>query len=96
MVKNTSISQYTTRTGQKTGRLKYWLQEQANAIATALVAACQNLNSGNLLTNGLNSWSFLVGREDAWPAGTPSSMSVSDSSDGSNLGEMKAKNRLRR
>jgi hypothetical protein len=37
----------------------------------------------------------LVGSED-WPEGIPSSMSVSDSRLGSNLGEMKARKRLRR
>lgn len=55
IVKNTSINQYTTNTGQNTGRLKISLQLQQNASVTALVAACQNLNSGSLRTNGLNS-----------------------------------------
>lgn len=96
MVKNTRINQYTTKTGQKTGRLKISLQLHAKPRATARVAACQNLNSGRRRTKGLNSWSFLVGSDEDWPAGTPSSMSVSASRLGSNLGEMKARKRLRR
>lgn len=95
MVKNTRINQYTTRTGQKTGRLKISLQLQAKAMQTARVAECQNLNSGRRRTKGLNSSSLLVGSEEE-PAGMPSSMSVSDSREGSNLGEMKARKRLRR
>lgn len=95
MVRNTKINQYTTNTGQKTGRLKTSLQLHRKLNPTALVAECQNLNSGSLRTKGLNSWSFLVGRDDC-PAGTPSSMSVSVSREGSNLGEMKARKRLSR
>ena len=49
-------------TGQKTGTLKISHQQQKNAIAIALVAECQNLNSGNRLMNGRNSSSCFVGR----------------------------------
>ena len=87
--------QYMTRTGQKTGTLKISNQAHTNEMATARVAECQNLNSGRRRTKGLNSSSLLVGREEE-PAGMPSSMSVSDSREGSNLGEMKARKRLRR
>jgi hypothetical protein len=79
-----------TSTGQKTGRSKAVNQVQTNAMATAFVAEYQNLNSGNLLTNGLNSSSF-VGS-----APVPPSSMFSSSNDGSNLGEMKARKRLRR
>lgn len=96
IVKNTRINQYTTNTGQKTGKLKISLQLHRKLNATALVAECQNLNSGSRRTKGLNSWSFFVGREEAWPDGTPSSISVSASSEGSNFGEMKARKRLSR
>lgn len=96
MVKNTKINQYTTNTGQNTGRLKISLQLHRKASAIARVAACQNLNSGRRRTKGLNSWSAFVGSEEGWPEGTPSSMSVSDSSEGSNLGLMKARKRFRR
>lgn len=55
IVKITNTSQYITNTGQNTGRLKISLQLHAKLKATALVAECQNLNSGSLRTNGLNS-----------------------------------------
>ena len=96
IVKNTKINQYTTNTGQNTGRLKISLQLHRNASPIARVAACQNLNSGSRRTKGLNSWSAFVGRELDWPAGTPSSMSVSLSRLGSNFGLMKARKRFRR
>lgn len=92
MVRTTRMSQYMTRTGQKTGRLNISDQEQQKAMTTALVALYQNLNSGSLRTKGLNSSVDLVGRDEV----PPSSMSVSDSRPGSNLGLMKARNRFRR
>ena len=55
IVKNTKINQYTTSTGQNTGKLKISLQLHRKASPIARVAACQNLNSGSLRTKGLNS-----------------------------------------
>lgn len=52
--------------------------------SSALCAAHQNLNSGNRLTKGLNSWSDFVGRPGA-----------SCSSSGSTCGVMKPSSRLR-
>lgn len=92
LVKMKRMIQYTTRTGQNTGRSNISNQLQMNPIAMALVAAYQNLNSGSLRTKGLNSCVSLVGN----PPAAPSSMSSSCSNDGSNFGEMKARKRLRR
>jgi hypothetical protein len=92
LVKTNRINQYTTSTGQKTGRLNTSLQEQQNAIAIAFVAAYQNLNSGSRRTKGRNSSSFFVGSVE----GAPSSISVSVSREGSNFGVRKARKRLRR
>ena len=50
-----------TKIGQKTGILKKSKKVQKNAIAVALVAEYQNLNSGNLLMKGLNSSFWFVG-----------------------------------
>ena len=50
-----------TRMGQNTGMLKNSKKVQKNAIAVALVAEYQNLNSGNLLMKGLNSSFWEVG-----------------------------------
>ena len=55
------VMKYMTRMGQKTGMLKNSQKVQKNAIAVALVAEYQNLNSGNLLMKGLNSSFWLVG-----------------------------------
>lgn len=85
--------QYMTRTGQNTGILNIVNHVQKKPIAMALVAECQNLNSGNLRTKGRNSCDSFVGRP---PPASPSSMPSSCSSDGSNLGDRKARKRLRR
>lgn len=65
---------------------------QKKPIVIALVAECQNLNSGRRLMKGRNSSSCFVGRE----LGPPDSSSSSCSSEGSNLGVRKARKRLRR
>jgi hypothetical protein len=92
LVSPNSINQYTTNTGQKTGRLNTSNQLQRKPIATALVVEYQNLNSGRRRTKGRNSSSW-VGRA---PPAIPSSMPSSASSEGSNFGEMKARKRFRR
>ena len=84
------ISQYITSTGQKTGRSKMVNQVQMNDTTIILVAECQNLNSGSLLTNGLNSSSCFVGSD--WPSSIPSSCVRL----GSNFGCRNARKRLRR
>lgn len=68
------------------------VQVAKNPITIALVALCQNLNSGNRLINGLNSSSCLVGNA----LGPPDSSSSSCSSEGSNLGVRKARNKFSR
>ena len=90
LVKAKSMSQYTTSTGQNTGMSNTRNQLQRKPIAIARVAAYQNLNSGSRLTNGLNSCVSFVGSE------SPSSMLSSCSREGSNLGDRKARKRLRR
>jgi hypothetical protein len=81
-----------TKTGQKTGRSNIANHEHTNPMAMAFVAEYQNLNSGSRLTKGLNSSSCFVGRPPALPSSMPSSCSI----DGSNLGDIKARKRLRR
>jgi len=81
-----------TKTGQKTGRLKISKKVQNKLMMTALVALCQNLNSGSLLMKGRNSSSAFVGRLDCPPSRPSSSV---ESSEGSNLGCRKARNRFR-
>ena len=90
LVKKNRINQYTTKTGQKTGKLKISNQLHTKLITTILVALCQNLNSGSLRMNGLNSSSCFVGSD------SPSSKPSSCVRDGSNLGCRKARKRLRR
>jgi hypothetical protein len=80
-----------TKTGQKTGKSKITKKLHTKPIVIAFVAEYQNLNSGNRLTNGLNSSFSFEGRFEV-----PSSMPSSCSSEGSNLGDMKARKRLRR
>lgn len=92
LVRPNKISQYTTNTGQNTGRLKISNQLQKKPMAIALVVEYQNLNSGSLRTNGRNSWSSFVGSPLALPSSIPSSCS----SAGSNFGERKARKRFRR
>jgi len=73
------------------------MSQASNIVATMLsaiarVALCQNLNSGNRRMNGLNSSSCFVGKADC----PPPSISSSCSSDGSNFGVKKARNKLSR
>ncbi len=82
---------YTTNTGQNTGTLNTENHVHAKLIAMALVAECQNLNSGSRRMKGRNSSSCFVGKL-LWPSSRPSSWA----SDGSNLGWRKARKRFRR
>lgn len=50
-----------TKIGQNTGTLKQSKKVQIRAITVLLLMEYQNLNSGNRLTNGLNSSFALVG-----------------------------------
>jgi hypothetical protein len=93
LVSENRINQYTTSTGQKTGMLKISNHVHRKPIAIALVALCQNLNSGSRRINGRNSSSCFVGSED--PA-SPSSSPSSCVSEGSNFGCRNARKRLRR
>ena len=81
LVNENRIMKYTTNTGQNTGTLKTENHVHAKLIAMALVAECQNLNSGNRRINGRNSSSFLLGK-----LLRPSSRPSSCVSEGSNLG----------
>ena len=70
-----------------------WVATISSHATMHKLSAYQNLNSGNLRMNGLNSSSALVGKDG------PSSISfscVSSSTDGSNFGVKNAKNRLSR
>ena len=80
-----------TSTGQKTGRSNMVKKEQKKLNVMALVAECQNLNSGNLLMKGLNSSSCFVGRDDS-PSSSPSFSFML----GSNFGLRNARKRLSR
>ena len=93
LVNENRIKKYTTNTGQNTGTLNIENHVHAKLIAIALVAECQNLNSGSRLMKGLNSSSFLVGR--LLPA-SPSSRPSSWVREGSIFGWRKARKRLRR
>lgn len=53
---------YITKIGQNTGILKASMKVQQNPIIVLFVTESQNLNSGNLLMNGLNSSVALVGK----------------------------------
>merc|ERR1712178_454364 len=63
MVIVNKIMKYITKMGQNTGIFSASKNVQNMAMDTALVALYQNLNSGNLRINGLNSSEFLVGNE---------------------------------
>lgn len=92
LVSENRMMKYTTKTGQNTGTLKIPNHVQTKAMAIALVALCQNLNSGNLLMKGRNSSSFFEGS-----VGSPPSSKLSPSvREGSNFGCRKARKRLRR
>ena len=94
LVKENRTNQYITNTGQKTGKLKISKKLQNRLNAIALVALCQNLNSGNRRMNGRNSSSCFVGSTlcDDSPSSRPS-LSLME---GSNFGWRKARKRLRR
>lgn len=89
MVIRKSVMKYMTRMGQNTGTLKTWKNVQNRAISVDFVTLYQNLNSGNLRINGLNSSFAFVGRDG------PSSSSSSCPKAGSILGVRKARNKLR-
>lgn len=93
LVNENSIRKYTTSTGQKTGTLNIENHVQKKLMAIALVAECQNLNSGSRLMKGRNSSSFFVGSEE--PV-SPSSRPSSWVREGSILGWRKARKRFRR
>lgn len=95
LVRTNRMIQYMTKTGQNTGTSKMVNHVVRKAMKTALVAEYQNLNSGNLLTNGRNSCDSFVGKLLPPPA-EPSSIPSSCSREGSNFGERKARKRLRR
>lgn len=56
------VIKYITNIGQNTGILKASMNVQQKAISVLLVTESQNLNSGNLRINGLNSSVALVGK----------------------------------
>lgn len=56
------VIKYITNIGQNTGILKASMNVQQKAISVLLVTDSQNLNSGNLRINGLNSSVALVGK----------------------------------
>lgn len=84
-----SVIKYITKMGQNTGMLKNSKNEHTNAMAVALVAEYQNLNSGSLLMNGLNSSFCDVGRPG------PSSSASYSAIAGSILGVRNASRRFR-
>lgn len=61
MVMQNNVIKYITKIGQNTGTLKQSKKVQISAITVLLLIEYQNLNSGNRLTNGLNSSFALVG-----------------------------------
>lgn len=61
MVIQNSVIKYMTKIGQNTGILKASINVQQKATNVLLVTESQNLNSGNLRINGLNSSVALVG-----------------------------------
>lgn len=56
------VIKYITRIGQNTGTLKASTNVQKNAMIVLFVTESQNLNSGNLRINGLNSSVARVGK----------------------------------
>lgn len=81
VIKN-NIQKYITKIGQKTGTSKMGKKHIKKAVHDPRKHVNQNLNSGNLLVNGLYSWSALVGNVGP--------------SDGSSNGERNAIKLLRR
>jgi len=82
-----NVIKYITNIGQNTGTLKKSKKVQIIAITVLFVIAYQNLNSGNLLINGLNSSLAFVGNSG------PSSASKSNA--GSIFGVKNAMKRFR-
>ena len=91
IVMQNRVMKYMTRMGQNTGMLNSSKNVQKKAMAVALVAEYQNLNSGSRLMNGLNSSFCEVG--SAMPSSS-SSLSYSAMA-GLILGVRKASRRLR-
>jgi len=79
---------YMTRIGQNTGMLKHSKNVHPSAINVLLLTEYQNLNSGNLLMNGLNSSFALVGNSGPFS-------SASKSIAGSIFGVKKAINKFK-
>jgi len=87
MVMAKRIQKYISKIGQKTGISNTLKKLHTSAMAIAFVVEYQNLNSGSLRINGLNSSSALVGREGPSSARPPSVVSTSAlSKEGSNFG----------
>ena len=82
MVIKNKTQKYITKIGQKTGISNTEKKVIINDVPVPLKQANQNLNSGNLLVNGLNSSSDLVGNVGP--------------SDGSSSGDRNAMKLLRR
>lgn len=67
MIQN-NVMKYITSIGQNTGMLKQSNSVHIMATIVDLVTEYQNLNSGNLLINGLNSSFDLVGNSGPSPS----------------------------
>lgn len=67
MIQN-NVMKYITSIGQNTGILKQSNNVHIMATTVDLVTEYQNLNSGNLLINGLNSSFDLVGNSGPSPS----------------------------
>lgn len=65
-----NVMKYITKMGQNTGTLKQSKNVQIRAITVLLLMEYQNLNSGNRLTNGLNSSFALVGSSGPFSSAT--------------------------
>lgn len=63
-----SVMKYITSIGQNTGMLKQSNRVHIMATTVDFVTEYQNLNSGNLLMNGLNSSFDLVGNSGPSPS----------------------------
>lgn len=92
MVKANKMTKYIKRIGQKTGMSKNEKRVQNKPIQREVMALYQNLNSGNLRTNGRNSSIKGLepcGKKSPSSANNEASLSNPDSSSvtaGSNLG----------
>ena len=70
IVMKNSMNQYMRSMGQKTGTSKIGTNVMKNAMTKLLMDRYQNLNSGSLLTKGLNSSLPFVGRVGPSVAGS--------------------------